>query len=496
MSQIDVPTISMLDEYLSDESDILPWFHSSYQLDEYSNESGILPWFRSSYQLDDRGMVLAKQRQMCEELSETLGYSYEISRAEICCSDNQFLLESQTATDDDHLSMGPYIISDNEPVNDDAAVIFLQDSLDIEVTLAMYQQIYDESAPQTLKKRFELAKIIERSGNHEEAQYHCRIILDIHPQIDVHIFLGMILVNESRIEDATFLLFSALTEFIIQFSFSSIKENDFLFALIEKLWIELVRRDDDYWSSLTSCLIKMINIVDEGISNDAIDLSPPQLYLCGFSFANECTVLGFIDSAMHIYRRLLESSPAQLDAARYGIEKAEAYQRYGLLLRQKNEWTSSAKQLLLAYKSIIHSGTHDYQLIAVLEIDYTEFMAHQTSHFHEESSLTNCLGEMFTHCRRECLPRVQENSAANQGLPIEDYLSSNDSPIPLSILEHSADFPVSQPGSHSRATEISPRSRDHTSTESMSASVCIKYGITFSGGSEGSMVSNSCLMVQ
>jgi len=148
----------------------------------------------------------------------------------------------------------------------------------------------------------------------------------------------------------------------------------------------------------------------------------------------------------------------------------------------------------------MNSGTHVCQLIAVLETNYIELLEHPTSHFHEGSSLAKRLKEMLTqmltHCRRQNLPQVQELSAAIRGSPIEDYLSSNDLPILISTLEPSAVFHVAQFGLYSRATEISPRSGDHTSTESMSASVSLRYGITFSGGSDTSMVSNSCFMAQ
>jgi hypothetical protein len=258
----------MLDRYLSDKSDSWPWHCLSDQLDGHER-------------------ILAKQRQMCEEVAEVLGHLWEeSSRPEICCIDNQFLLEAQTAKDDNPLCLDPYTVCDNGQVNDDAEMVSLQDRLDIAVTLAEYQEIHGDLAPQTLKKRFELAKAVERSGDHEEAEYHCRRILVRYPQIEVLTFLGMILANASRLEDATSLLFCALTEYISQFSLFSIEVNSMFFTPIEELYTELVCRDDDHdWSPLTSCLIDMMMTIREGISEDTIDQIPSQLFLCGFSSA-------------------------------------------------------------------------------------------------------------------------------------------------------------------------------------------------------------------
>ena len=440
--------------------------------------------------------MLAHQRRICDQVTEILGCRDEgIARPEICCRDNKFLLEDQMQKDNNHLSWNAYILSDKQ-VSDDVEMVALQDSLDIAVILATNQEADGKSSPKTLKKRFELAKAIERSGNHEEAEYHCRIILASFPHIEVLTFLGMILVNASRLEDATFLLFRALTEFIIGFSSSSIAVNMAFFKQIEELFTELVLHDDDHaWSFLTSCLIEMMTTIREAISENAIDQIYSRLFLCGFSFAHECTVLGFINSATYIYRILLEFFLDELDVVRYGIEKAKAHQRYALLLRRNNRWTSCTKQLLLAYESIISSGSHGSELIAVLETDCVELIKRLTTHPHGKDSLVKHLREMLTNCRSHNTPQVQEPSATIPGPRVEEYLLSDDLPLQLSALGPSIVSHVAQFGLHFNATEMPPRSRDRTSTENTSNSVSHEYGVTFSAGSGASIVSNSCHFV-
>jgi len=456
-----------------------------------SDESSPITLFRSSYQLDDHESVLAKQQQMREQIAEILGYRHDISRPEICLRENQFLLGAQTAKDDNYLSVGHHTLSSGEHAGDDAEVVSLQDILDAEIALATYQEFYGDLAPQTLEKRFDLAKAFERSSNDEAAEYHCRRILVSFPQIDVLTFLGMLLVNASRFEEATFLLFSALTEFIVLFTRFSTQVNNSFLETIEGLFSEISLRDDHDWSSLTSSLIKMKTIINKAISRDTTDRIHSQLFLCGFSFAHECTSLGFIRSAMHIYRELLEYPPAELDTAQYRIENAKAHQKYGHLLWRDDKWAPSANQLLLAYKSVINSGTYDSQLGAVLETHYAEFLNHLCSLSPEESSLVKRTTEILTHCRSH-LPQVQEDPATIRGSRVEEYLLSDDLPIsfiPESVVSHVAEF-----GLWFKATERSSRSRDHTSTDSMSASISIgnKPGITFSAGSGCSIVSNSC----
>ena len=477
MTEFDFPSISILDRYLSDETDPFSSLHLSHQLEGHER-------------------VLAKQRQMCGQITEILGHlGGRIPHPKICRSDNQFLLDDQPLKDNNHLSWSLYAITD-EQLNDNTEVMSLQNLLDMAVTLAIYQETHGETASQTLRKRFELAKAVERSGNHEEAEHHCCIILDASPHIEVLTFLGMMLMKAYLLTDATFKLFRALTEFIVQYSSSSIELNTWFFKSIKELFTELALRDDDHvWSSLTSCLFNMMDTIREGISQNVIDQIPSQLFLHGFCFARECTILGFIDSATYIYQVLLKFSPDELDAVRHGIEKAKAHQGYGLLLRQENRWTSSAEQLILACESIMSSGTQDSELVAVLENDYVELVEHLPAHTHGEKSLIERLRGMLAECRSQNLPQVQELSAAIPDSRIEDYLLSDDCPIQLSALRPSIASHVTQFGLRFNVTETLPRSRDHTSTESVSVSGSSnKYGVTCSIGSGASIVSNSYLL--
>jgi hypothetical protein len=134
----------------------------------------------------------------------------------------------------------------------------------------------------------------------------------------------------------------------------------------------------------------------------------------------------------------------------------------------------------------MNSGTHDSQLIAVLESAYVELMEHMASHPHEEDSLVKRLREMLTRCQRQNPHQVQEPLAVIQVSRTVEYLLSDDLPLQLSSLK---------PSAVSRVAQFGLSSRENTTTESMSASVSYKYATTFSCGSGCSIVSNSCYFV-
>ena len=460
----DVPLISMLDRYMSDE--LQPW--SQYHL---------------SHQLGDHDIVLAKHRQIFAQVTELVDLSDEQNSSPgPCCIDDQFFLDSYSA-----------MYNEQEDENSEAAA--LEDLFGLAVTLAKYQNKHGEFAPPTLKQEFELAKAAERNNNHEEAEYHCRRILDRHPQIDVQSFLGLILANASRLEESTFLLFSALTVFIIQFPLSSIEGNALVFAPIESLFSELFLRSDQDWTSLSSCMCQMMTTIQRAISEGNIDQIFPELFINGFSFAHECSVLEIIDSAKHMYQFLFEHSPFPLDDILHGIEKATAHQKYGLLLRREERWISSAEQLLLACESAMNSGTHDSRLIALLESDYVDLLPHLAPEPNEEDSLPERIRKMLARNQRQNSPRIQDTSETVQVSRIEEYFLS-DLPIHFATFEPSAASYFAHVGVPSRATKLAHGDGDRTSTASASASASVsrKYGMTYSV-SEVTGISDSIFMV-
>lgn len=434
-----------------------------------------------SHQHGDHDTALAKHRQIFAQVIELVDLSVEQNSSPgLCCIDDQFF-------------PGSYSEIDNEQGDETSEAAALEDLFGLAVALAKYQNKHGEFAPPTLKQEFELAKAVEKNGNHEEAEYHCRRILDRHSQIDVQSFLGMILANASRLEESTFLLFSALTGFIINFTLSSIEVNALFFAPIESLFTELILRSDQDWASLKSCMCQMMTTIQKAISEGTVDQISPQLFIYGFSFAHECSVLKIIDSAKYMYQVLLEHSPFHLDVILHGIEKAKAHQKYGLLLRREERWTSSAEQLLLACESAMNSGTHDSRLIALLESDCVDLLPHLASEPNEEDSLADRIRKMLACNQRQNFPHTQDTSEAVQVSRIEEYFLS-DLPIHFATFQPSAVSYVAQFGLPSRATELAHGDGDGTSTSNVSASVSRKYGMTYSV-SEITGISDSIFMV-
>ena len=142
----------------------------------------------------------------------------------------------------------------------------LEDLFDLTATLAEYQYKYGENSLSTLTYELKLAEAVEKNGNYKEAEYHCCRILDsptiINPQfrITVQSFLGLVLFEDSRPGDATPFLFSALADFIVQFSTSSLKKNLFLWARIQPLYDNFVLKSDLALDldALGSCIYRMV----------------------------------------------------------------------------------------------------------------------------------------------------------------------------------------------------------------------------------------------
>lgn len=469
----EVPPISILDQWLSNE--LQPW--SVYHL---------------CHQLGDHDIVLAKHRRILAQVTELVAVSQEQNSLfvdlsnehncwpELCCIEDQFFVDSCSATDD-------------EQGGETSEVLELESLFSRAVTLAEFQNTHGEFATPTLRQEFELAKAVEQNGNHEEAEYHCRRILDRDPQVIVQSFLGMILANTSRLGESTFLLFSALANFIIEFTFSSVEEDALRFPPIEFLFTELILKSEQDWGPLTLCLCQMMATIRKAISNSTTSQIFPQLLIHGFSFAHECSVLEFIDSAKYMYRVLLEHS-SHLDVILYGIERATAHREYGLLLRREGRLASSAEQLLLACESAMDSGAHDSRLIALLKSDYIVLLPCLAFEPKDEDPLVERIRKLLIRNQRQDSPHRQDTSKAVRLSRVEEYLLS-DLPKQFVTLKPSAFSYVAQFGLSSTATDSVHGGGDRTSTVSASASASTghRYGKTYSI-SEVTGISDSIFM--
>jgi hypothetical protein len=446
----------------------LPYVPLNSTLELYLSD-GLQTWSlcHLSEQLDTHNTALAKLRHMFAQLEEVLHLSDEQSTSPgLCCHANQFLLDS-------------YSTIDNEQEDESPEAVALEDLLGLAVKLAESHVKHGQFASQTLMQEFELAKAVERNGYQEEAEYHCTRILGRCPQIDVESFLGMILAKASRLEESTFCLFRAITSFIIHFGDYSLQANARLFAPIESLFAELIHLSEQDTASLTSCMTQMMYTMLRANSEGTTLQIHPQLFIHGFSFAHECSVLGLTDSAKSMYRYLLEHSALHLDAILHAKEKATAHERYGILLREEEEWMSSAEELLSACKCVMKSGTHDGRFNKFLERDYVELLPYLASESNEEDSLARKIREALNCIQRQVSSHLRSTSGTVQASRLEEYFSS-DLPINLATPEPSAITHVGQFGFSSTATDPVQGDLDLTSTESLSASISYKYGLTYS----------------
>jgi hypothetical protein len=437
----------------------------------------IQPWsvYHLYHQLGDHDTALAKDRQLFAQVADLLALPEErnppqnppladlsdkqSSSLDLCRMGGQFF-------------EGSYLEMEDEPGDKTSEILDLDDLFGLAVTLAAYQDEHGEFATQTLKQEFELAKVLQRNGNVEEAEYHCRRILDEDHQVNVQAFLGTILANTSRLEESTFWLFSALTGFIIAFDFSSAEANALRFPQIEALFIELNHKIEQDWAALESCICQMMLTIQRAISEGTLGQIFPQLVIYGFSFARECLVLDIINAAKYMYQVLLEHS-SHLDVILYGIDKAKAHRDYGLLLRKEGKWTRSAENLRLACEFAVDSRKHDSGLIALLRSEYVALLPHLASEPIGEDSLVERIRKLLIRNNRQTSPHMQEVSKVVQPSRIDDYLSS-DLPVQLVTLEPSEVSYVAQFRLPSNPVH---GDGDRMSTASSSATASYKYGL-------------------
>jgi hypothetical protein len=332
--------------------------------------------------------------------------------------------------------------ADNQQCDETPEAAVLDDMFAQSAQLAEYQNTLERYPPPTLRKEFELAKIVGRNGNRREAEYHCREILKDYNQIDVQAFLGMILANDSRLEESRLFLFGALTCFILRFGDNSAGGNASLWDPICSLFFELLNRSEQDWSPSASCWLQMEATIRTSICEGTIDQFAPQLVIHGFAFAHECSALGFIDSAKYMYYCLLRRRSLRTDMAVYGIEKATAHREYGGLLRREEKWKSGAKQLFLASESAMNSAAYDGELSKLLKRDYLELFPHLAFEANEEYSVLKRIGEMLAQIQRQNSSHIRAASEAIRSR-LKGYFDS-DLPIQFATHEHSANASMAQ----------------------------------------------------
>lgn len=397
----EVPVISMLDQYLSDKTQ--PWsvYNPSHQL---VNEG-----------LVKRKQIIAKVGELAASLEEIDAPNIYPSKAQsfplkLCRIGAKFSANFISAIDDD--------LEESFEIP-----ALLREVFDLTLPLAISHNENGELAKVTLIQESALARALYDNGSLQEAEYHFRRILAKEVRIMTQLRLGVILAGTSRQEEASSLMVSALSDFIVNSSSRSFDENVEISSGIELLLLELVDNSESDWFSLLPCMSQIIRRVQKselelGGTTNRLFL---QLLTDGFSFAHGLFALNIIDPSKHLYRVLLAHS-SQVEPIFYGIEMATAYREYGLLLMREGEWTTSAEKLLSACEYSLKSISIDRQLNALLRSDYIDLLPHLADAPGGEGSIRRRLGEMITDNFHQFSDILHDTSRDPCVSPIGEFL--------------------------------------------------------------------------
>jgi len=245
------------------------------------------------------------------------------------------------------------------------------------LTYLRYQNEHGKTSELTFYKQLILAKALEKDGYYDEAEYHCRQLLETSPEISVRCLLGLILAKSSRLEESASLFFIALTAWITELKDLSTSDSWTSFAKVGDLFKEI--RDKGYleWNSLWLYWRKLTDTFERTIFEDeTTEEIYPQIVAFGFALAYECSNLGIIEPAKHMYQALLKHSIAHPDIGLDRMTIAQAHRIYGYLLRSEERWTSSAEELIASGESAMNSGSHSSCFIKLLEVDYVALSPH------------------------------------------------------------------------------------------------------------------------
>ena len=432
------------------------------------------PWslFALSHQTHHHDAKLARLNMRLSENDLLLGRSVAGPLIEIDSSLN-------TAPDPDLCYVGTYSEVDDEQEDCSSEAAALEDLVNLTEILARYQNQHGKTAKPTLQKEFELAKALEKNGHYDEAEYHCRRIIETDPKIHVRCCLGLILAKTSRLEESISILFSAITLYIIHFHYLSEREYTESSAMIGFLFNELSDLSESNWRPFLSCSSNMMDTVQRALSEgETLDEISVYLFACGFFLARKCSIFGFIDSAKHMYQVLLEHSGFYIGGGLNEMVKAKAHQRYGRLLRKEAAWTSSAEQLLLSCESAISSGSPDTRLIELLEEDFIELSPHLIPTIADEEPVAAKIQNALTEYRGYI--QMSQTPKSGLDLRINDYF---DSELPPSFVNVEAlvNHCRAQVETCLRINRSRQGDEERTSTTSGSMSErSYPYGLTYS----------------
>ena len=268
---------------------------------------------------------------------------------------------------------------------------------------------------ETLLAAQHLAIALQETYRYGEAEYYFRRILSIETRIIVQIRLGIILAFHfsSGVEEATSLLFLAVTDFIANFCLRPPEDNIFILTQMEYLFDDILQHGVLDESVLRPRMFKIWDIVHSANSKETRNKQFPTLLIQGLYLANDCSVPGLVNSAQHLYKVLLENS-SHLDRNLYRTEIAIARQIYGQLLRRERKWARSAEQLLLACEMAINLRTDNRWQVELLKSDCIELRPHLDNSPGKDGPLVDRLTYMISHGLRQNSIRLQHSLDASQ----------------------------------------------------------------------------------
>lgn len=430
----EAPYFADVDKWRSEQGRALPHCGSSPQLNDYEDE-------RTSHrkaifeELSDLEKILSQSHPQDDYFEENL-FQEENFSPDLCGIGSH--VQEENSISEDHLFL-------------------------LEMTLAEYQYKYGEMGVPTLKQHFETARVLDRIGNYEEAEYHYRKVIAQHWQTDAETFLGIILAKVKRLEGSMAMLIRALTSFIILFDTHSLGWNICLFEDIEYLFTALLLLIEQDATSWSVCLCQLMATLHRTACGETMAQIYPQLFICGFSIAWECSLLGFIDSSDWMYEVLLRHCTESLDIVDHAMEKAIAHRRYAVLLRNQKKWRSSTHQLLMACRSASHSVTLNRAFCKEMESDYLELFPHL------EKSSAQELRESLDRLRPEVVLSIRDILGPVERSCVDEFpmWSTNFHRSPLSQLDQFA-MPAKNIGQIHPKRE--PTARSSTTSTSWSGS--------------------------
>ena len=257
-------------------------------------------------------------------------------------------------------------------------------------------------AKETLHAAQFLAIALQDTDRHGEAEYYFRRILSIETRIMVQFRLGIMLAScfSLRVEEATSLLFLAVSDFIVNFCLRPPKDNSYILMQMEYLFEDVLQHGVLDESVLRPRMFKIWDIVTSANSKETRNKLFPTLLMQGLYLANECSVPVLVNSAQHLYKVLLRNS-LYLDINLYGTIIACARQLYGQLLRRERKWARSAEQLLLACEMAINLRTDNRWQVELLKSDCIELLPHLDNSPGKDGSLAESLTYMISHGLRQ-----------------------------------------------------------------------------------------------